>query len=144
MQVCPFDCHVYGKEDERKKCPECGEERTNKRQILLLNIRSRMRRLFANPALAKLFQYPNTRKPGDGDVWDADVMKDQSIRYLGKNVIHLGLSSDGAMYETWTKNTFTPVVCQNLNWPPGPRTCFGGLWLLAVFPPKVLYNLMCM
>jgi hypothetical protein len=57
----------------------------------------------------------------------------------GKNVIELVLSSDAAVYETWTSNSFTPIVVQNMNWPPAVRKCFGGLWLLAVFPPKVLY-----
>jgi hypothetical protein len=141
IQCCPFDHHVYMPDDERKVCPHpgCNEVRTQKRQILLLSLRSRLRRLFNNPKLAKLFQYPHTRTPGDGDIWDAEVMKNRGYAE-GKNVIELVLSSDAAVYESWTKHSFTPVVVQNMNWPPAVRKCFGGLWLLAVFPPKVLYN----
>jgi hypothetical protein len=127
--------------DERQICPEkgCGEIRTQKRQLLLLNVRQRLRRIFANPKFAKLFTYPATRKKGDGDIWDAEVMENVDEMNYGRNVIELILSSDGCVYESWNKTTLTPVIGQNVNWPPGARTCFAGLLLFAVFPPKVVY-----
>jgi hypothetical protein len=54
--------------DERTSCPDptCKEERTSKRQILLFNVRERIKRMLKNPRLAPLFHYPTTRKAGDG------------------------------------------------------------------------------
>jgi hypothetical protein len=94
--------------------------------------------MLANPKLAPLFHYPATRTPKDGDIWDHALMKKREEEIGDKYVLELGYSSDGCVFQMWKKRAFTPNVCQMLNWPPGLRTCFGGMLLFAVFPPKVL------
>ena len=97
----------------------------------------RLKRMLANPKLAPLFHYPASRTPGDGDIWDRKQMTKRKEEIGEKNVLELGFSSDSCVFQTWKKRAFTPNVCQMLNWPPGLRTCFGGMLLFAVFPPKV-------
>lgn len=139
VDVCPHDHHVYMPGDTRQVCPDpdCAEPRTSKRRILLFNVKGRLKRMLANPKLAPLFHYPENRTPGDGDVWDHELMQFRKKETGDKYVLELGYSSDSCVFQTWKKRAFTPNVCQMLNWPPGLRTCFGGMLLFAVFPPKV-------
>lgn len=64
-------------------------------------------------------------------------MKNRSQEIGDKNVIECGFSSDGCVFQSWKKRTYTPNVIQMLNLPPSVRTSFGGMVMLAVFPPKV-------
>ena len=47
-----------------------------KRQLLVNDVPARIKRMFANPMLARAFGYAATRVPGDGDVWDGAIMRD--------------------------------------------------------------------
>ena len=65
MYVCVIDLYACS-------CPVCKEPLIRGvRQILLLDVPSRLKRMFENPQLAKCFQYPTQRTRGDGDVFDA-------------------------------------------------------------------------
>jgi hypothetical protein len=83
-----------------------------------------------------MLQHPLTRERGDGDTWDARLLRDLTLEQLS-SLMCLGLHTDGTVFDTGKQKSYTPVVLQWLNLPPGVRQSFGGLLLLGVFPPKV-------
>ena len=74
--ACPKCDYVF--DGDQGVCTPCGLPRMLrvKRQVLVNDVGSQITRMFANPMLARAFGYAATRVPGDGDVWDGEVMRD--------------------------------------------------------------------
>jgi hypothetical protein len=51
-------------------------------------------------------------------------------------VAYLGTCSDSAVFRNWLGTSYTPVCAQLFNMHPAVRRTFGGLFLVAMFPPK--------
>ena len=58
-------------------CVPCNlpPRRRVKRQLFVNDIAARIKAMFANPFLAEALGYAATRKTGDGDVWDGEMMR---------------------------------------------------------------------
>ena len=66
--VCP---HLVGVGRGRDRVfTACGEGPDPRRQLLRMKLDTRITEMFAEPELAKAFDYRSTRKPGDGDIFD--------------------------------------------------------------------------
>ena len=143
LDICPWgeDCHVFASDDSDTVCPVCAGDRhstgTVSRQLLVTNYTDRLVRMFAVPALAEAMQYPLVRVPGDGDCWDANVLRDTSMETRA-NTLFFMATTDGAVFKTGKKQTFTPCTGQLLNLPPRLRTSFAGMFLFGMMPEKVL------
>ena len=59
-------------------CTPCGMPPRTRvpRQLLVNDVRPTISQLFSVPKLAEALEYACHRIPGDGDVWDGDIMKD--------------------------------------------------------------------
>jgi len=143
LDLC-WKCDYVYEDNVRITCPECPGNvqrtppgRKRKRQMLIFDIVKRMQMAFAQPAIAPLLRSPLTREKGDGDTWDAGLLKGKTrAEMLAQQC--LGMHTDGTVLDSGKQRSFTPVVFQWFQLPPGIRQSFGGLLLYAVFPPKVL------
>lgn len=117
--------------------PRQAPGRRRKRRLLVFDIIKRIQKAWAIPELAELLHSPITRERGDGDIWD-HLLRDMSDEDKLTHMCMI-LHTDGTVLDKGKQRSYTPVVFQWLNLPPGVRQSFGGLLLLAVFPPKVLF-----
>ena len=76
LAVCPvcdfvFDAHQH-------VCTPCGTppRLRAQRQLLVNDISITIKQMFGNAKIAEALEYACHRKTGDGDSWDADIMRD--------------------------------------------------------------------
>lgn len=122
-------------------CASCDTELTTHRgdpHMIMLegNLVDHMVRLWNEPRLAVLMDYPQTRDRGDGDVWDAGVLRgiDPDKRI---NTICMSVCTDGSVLKRYRNDSYTPFLVRILNLPPYVRTKSSALILWAMVPPKV-------
>ena len=126
LDICPNkDHYVFGENDLSQSCPKCGLARSKERQMLVGHADTFLREMFKQPDLAKALRYPLHREPGDGDCWDAELLK-LWTELKKMTVLPLCWSSDAAVLQMWKQRSFTPVVAQLLSLPPHLRTTFHG------------------
>jgi hypothetical protein len=127
LDICPNEDHyVFPEESTDQKCPKCGLARSKERQMLVGHADTFLREMYKQPVLAEAMRYPGHREPGDGDCWDAWLLKFWTdIQKL--TVLPISFSSDAAVLQVWKQRSFTPVVGQLLSLPPHLRTTFHGM-----------------
>ena len=74
--ACPKCDYLFN--GDQGVCTPCGLPPMLRviRQLLVNDVGAQITRMFANPMLGRAFGYAVTRVPGDGDVWDGEVMRD--------------------------------------------------------------------
>ena len=107
------------------------------RQMLVFDAAKTIQEMYQVPQLAHALKYPTYREPGDGDVWDGELLKEWSTE-MRTNVLPFAFSSDATVLQKWKQVSFTPCVVQLLSLPPHLRQTSLGYLLLALLPPKVL------
>ena len=136
LDICPNkDHYVFGENDLSQSCPKCGLARSKERQMLVGHADTFLREMFKQPDLAKALRYPLHREKGDGDCWDAELLK-LWTDLQKMTVLPICFSSDAAVLQMWKQRSFTPVVAQLLSLPPHLRTTFHGNDLC-------IYNVVC-
>ena len=75
LHTCPVCDFVFV--GEATVCDPCGlpPSKRVKRQLIVYDIAVTIREMFGVPSLAEAFEYAFHRVPGDGDVWDGDVLR---------------------------------------------------------------------
>jgi hypothetical protein len=75
FDVCPVCDFVFL--GEERVCDPCGLPplARGKRQLIVNDISVTLHQMFGVPQLAEAFEYASTRVPGDGDVWDGQVLR---------------------------------------------------------------------
>lgn len=139
LDICPWgqDCHVFDTDDFSSVCPVCERPRhsTVSRQLLVTSYTDRLVRMFAVPEIALAMQYPMLRVPGDGDCWDAEILRHTTMATRASTLFFMN-TTDGAVFVTGKSKTFTPCTAQCLNLPPRMRTTFAGMFLFGIMPEK--------
>ena len=76
LPVCPVCDFVF--DTQQHACAPCGipPRMRAQRQLLVNDITETIKQMYGNPRLAEALEYAFHRRPGDGDVWDGEVMKD--------------------------------------------------------------------
>ena len=61
------------------RCPDCYKVPSGRvpREMLVTNIKARLKRMYSVPAIGQALEYPIHRQTGDGDVWDGLLLREK-------------------------------------------------------------------
>ena len=110
------------------------------RGIVVPDVAERVRRMFAQPDIAKAFLYATTREAGDGDVWDGELARTITAQKRAE-IIYMMIASDATEFGTTKSANFMPILGLCVNFPPSMRSSFAALLLLGLLPAKVRWPL---
>ena len=68
----------------------------------LPDLAGRIQDLYQVPELAELFEYPLHRDTGDGDAWDAHLLRVVDLSTVAC-IVYVAMCSDATVLETWRK-----------------------------------------
>ena len=76
LAVCPVCDFVF--DAHQGVCTPCGTppRKSAQRQLLVNDISVTIKQMFGNAKIAEALEYACHRQTGDGDSWDADIMRD--------------------------------------------------------------------
>ena len=140
-QVIPVCKNDHPGDRDAQNCAQCGVTLLTRwpRQMVSLDIQDRITRFMAVPECAKAFLYAAEREEGlqDGDMWDGQVAAAIPAAKR-RDIVYIGITTDATEFGRTKSAALTPCVGIVLNFPPGMRSTFSALLLLALFPEKVL------
>ena len=158
--VCVNDCVVF--QDELAKleeCPQCGEPRFQKgsvprKKFFHLPLESRLRRMFSQEHIAKLFQEhlkPVSEASNSttfSSIHDTYTWKDwysaDGIHSGDKRAVSFGMCTDGVNPFSKEKVNYSmwPIILFPLNFPPNIRRLFSSMMLVGIIPgPKEMSSI---
>jgi hypothetical protein len=141
--VCPQkDCCVIELDDVlTKNCTHCNarllyDDNTPRREMLVTDVRDRIKRFYAQPTLARALKYPVVRTKGEGDIWDARLLRNMSEDEM-MSTAQLIITCDASVFKKGKSVSYTPVVASWANLPPWLRFSRAGVLFLGLLPEKV-------
>ena len=139
-QVIPVCKNDHPGQPGEQTCAKCGVSLMTRwpRQMVTLNIQDRIARFMNIPECAKAFLYAAEREQDvqDGDIWDGQVARAIPSEKR-RDTVYIGITTDTTEFGRTKSAALTPCVAVVLNFPPGLRSTFSALLLLAMFPEKV-------
>ena len=143
MIICPAQgCNlVHASAVPGSICANCDTELVTHRgdphmTMLEGSLVSHLERLWKQPRLAALMDYPRVRETGDGDVWDAGALRGIDADKC-TNTMCLSVCTDGSVLKRYRNDSYVPFIVRILNLPPYVLTKSSALVLWAMLPPKV-------
>ena len=145
MIICPAKgcnlVHTRASAVPGSVCASCDTELVTHRgdphmTMLEGSLVSHLERLWKQPRLAALMDYPRVRETGDGDVWDAGALRGIDADKC-TNTMCLSVCTDGSVLKRYRNDSYVPFIVRILNLPPYVRTKSSALVLWAMLPPKV-------